>query len=39
MVLFKSPIIEVLEIAEKAFPVLTPSELVDIKPQIVPFSL
>jgi nitrous oxidase accessory protein len=39
MVLFKSPVIEILEIAEKAFPVLTPSELVDQKPHISPLSL
>ena len=39
MVLFKSPVIEILEIAEKAFPVLTPSELVDQKPHTSPLSL
>lgn len=39
MVLFRSPVIEALEIAERAFPVLTPSTLLDSKPKLKPFAL
>lgn len=34
MVLFQSPIIEFLEIAERAFPIMTPVDLKDNQPQI-----
>ena len=39
MVLFQSPVIEFLEIAERAFPVMTPVELKDKYPQIKQFKL
>jgi nitrous oxidase accessory protein len=39
MVLFQSPIIEFLEIAERAFPVMTPVELKDKYPQMKKFAL
>lgn len=39
MVLFQSPIIEFLEIAERAFPVMTPVELKDKYPQMKEYAL
>ncbi len=39
MVLFQSPVIEFLEIAERAFPVMTPVELKDKYPQMKKFAL
>jgi nitrous oxidase accessory protein NosD len=39
MVLFQSPVIEFLEIAERAFPVMTPVELKDKYPQIKQYKL
>jgi len=37
--MFESPIIEMLEIAEKAFPVISPSALMDNKPNMKTFQL
>lgn len=39
MILLNSPVIQVLELAEKAFPILTPRELVDTKPRMQPLNL
>jgi len=39
MVLFQSPVIEFLEIAERAFPVMTPVELKDKYPQMKKYAL
>lgn len=39
MVLLHSPVIELLEIAERAFPILTPSELNDKNPKMKRFQL
>ena len=37
--LFESPIVEVLEIAEKAFPVISPATLLDMKPNMKQIQL